>query len=219
MPEITDAEYRQFLRYQDLGTPEDVAKKIRALEEDNHKQREEIRDLKTKVVGDGMVAVPKDKADALERYEALGKPEDLEAAVKERETLRADLATRDRRDAIRTAVKAMGWPEDVVATLEDLRSLDGATFEVKTETVDGKEVQVPYVALAGQEPQKLADFASATPALRGLRTDVPAQVEAPRYPMQPKEGGAPKASDKVEAYIERMQKAAAARPNPLLPQK
>lgn len=225
MPEITDAEYRQFVRYQSLGTPEELekqAKKIAELEADNKAQRDEIRALKEQVPKEGMVAVPKEKADALARYEALGKPEELEAAVKERETLRAELAQRNRRDAIRQAVQAMGWPEDVVATLEDLRSLDGATFEVRTETVDGKQVQVPYVTLAGdgQKPQKLADFASSTPALRGLKTEAQqssGKTESPRFPVQPKDGGSPTPADRVEEFIKKRNEAAAARPNPLLP--
>lgn len=218
MPEITDAEYRQFVRYQSLGTPEDLekqAKKIAELEADNKAQRDEIRTLKDQVPKEGMVALPKEKADTLARYEQLGKPEELEAAVKERETLKADLAQRDRRDAIRAAVKAMGWPDDVVATLEDLRSLDGATFEVRTEKEGDKEIRVPYVTLAGegQQPQKLADFAAQTPALRGLKTEGAAQHQgqttapgdSPRYPEQPRDGGNPKTAPTPEDYRKAVQ--------------
>lgn len=225
MPEITDAEFRQFVRYQSLGTPEELEKlpkKVSDLEADNKGYRDTIRDLKEKLPAEGMVAVPKEQAEALAKYEALGKPDEIEAAVKERETLKADLAMRERRDAIGAAVKALGWPEDVIATIEDMKSLDGAKFEVRTETVDGEEVQVPYVTLPGEDasPQKLVEFAASAPQLKGLKTEAPkAEQSTPSFPPQPKSGDKPKPSDPVAAHIQRMEEAAKARTNPLLPQK
>src|SRR5690606_28322167 len=91
-----------------------------------------------------------------------------------RDTLRQKDAARTRQDQVRAAVEAAGWPAETVATLEDMKSLDGAAFEVRTETNDrGEEVRVPYLTLPGegQQPQRLADFAKDAPQLRGLRTD------------------------------------------------
>src|SRR5690349_9679447 len=106
MPEITDAELRTFVAYQNLGTPAEIAKKVGDLESDNHKQRDEIRDLKAKLPKEGEAVLPKEKADALSAYEALGKPEDLKTVVTERDELRTKDAARSREDAFRSAVKA-----------------------------------------------------------------------------------------------------------------
>lgn len=175
MPEINDSEYRSFVAYQNLGTPQEVSKKITDLENDNRKYRQEEKPaLEAKLPKEGEVIVPKEKVEVLEKYEALGKPEELKTVVSERDELREKDAARTRQDAFRAATKALGWPEETVATLLDMRSLDGAAVEVKTEK-DGKgeDVQVPYVTLAGddQKPQKFADFASSTPQLKGLRVE------------------------------------------------
>lgn len=181
MPEITDAELRTFAAYQNLGTPQEIAKKIGDLEGDNHKQRDEIRDLKEKQLKDGEVALPKEKAEVLTSYEALGKPEDLQKVVTERDELQQKDQQRTREDAFRAAVKAAGWPEDTVATLLDMRSLDGAAVEVKREKNEkGEDAEVPYVKLAGegQQPQKLTEFAANTPQLKGLKTEAAKNEES-----------------------------------------
>lgn len=226
MPEITDAEYRQFVRYQGLGTPEELerlSKKVSELETDNKKQRDTIRELRDQVPEDGTVAVAKDDAEALERYKALGELDALEEAVKERDSLRADVATRDRRDAMREAVEAAGWPVEVVATLEDMSSLQGAAFEVEVSKNDeGEEVRTPYITLEGDDAEKqdLTAFAAKHPALQGLRTEAgaPEEEEAPRYPTQPKDGGDPKpdTAGGVDDMIQQMQERARA-PNALRP--
>jgi hypothetical protein len=186
VPEITDAEFRQFVRYQSLGTPDELEKlpkKIGDLEADNKQQRDTIRDLKAAAPADGHVVLPKERAEALARYEALGTPDELANVAGERDELRQKDAARARQDAIRAAVEAAGWPAETVATLEDMRSLDGATFEVEAATNEkGEEVRVPYLTLAGEgtERQKLADFAAAAPQLKGLRTAAaPPQQPAP----------------------------------------
>lgn len=174
MPEITDAELRTFVAYQNLGTPQEVAKKIEDLVSDNGKQRDEIRTLKESQPREGTVVLPKERADALEAYEKLGKPEDLTKALLEREDLQQKDTARTREDAFRAAVKAAGWPEDTVATLLDMRSLDGAVVEVKAEkNAKGEDASVPYLTLAGegQKEQKLVDFAANTPQLKGLRME------------------------------------------------
>lgn len=223
MPEITDAEFRQFVRYQSLGTVEEIEdqrKKIRKLEDDNKGYRDKIRELEAGQLPENTVAIPKERADLLEAYEKLGKPDELATVVSERDELRQREAARAREDAFRAAVKANGWPEDTVATLLDMKTLDGATVELRTEMVDGKEVEVPYITLAGDDakPQKLAEFAASAPQLKGLRTEAPKQEHGTPYPKQPASGSAPKPPDAVQAYIQRMQEQAAARTNPLLPQ-
>lgn len=201
MPEISDADFRLFVRYQDLGTPDEIRKKADKLVEDNHGYREKIRELEGAKLPEGTVAIPKEKAEALEAYEKLGKPEELATVASERDELRQKDAARAREDAFRAAVKANGWPEDTVATLLDMKTLDGATVEVKAETVEGKEVQVPYITLAGEDakPQKLADFAASAPQLKGLRTEAP--KEEPKgtpFPRQEATGSEPKGNPTAE---------------------
>lgn len=205
MPEITDAEHRQFVRYSILGTPEEVEKKIRDLEGDNKTQRDEIRDLKAAQPADGSVVVPKEKAQALEAYEKLGKPEELAAGIGERDTLRQKDAQRTRQDAIKAAVEAMGWPVETVATIEDMASLAGAKFEVESAKNDkGEDVRTAHITLAGegQQRQKLADFAASHPALKGLRTEAGQQQPqgGPQYPKQPAEGSPPKGAPTAEDH-------------------
>lgn len=179
MPEITDAELRTFVAYQQLGSPQEITKKIGDLEKDNHRYRQEEKPaLEARLPKEGEVVVPKEKAAALESYEKLGKPEDLQKTVTEVEELRTKDAARTREDAFRGAAKAMGWPEETVATLLDMRSLDGAKIELKKEKgkdAKGAEVEmdVPYVTLAGDgaQPQKFSEFAANTPQLKGLKVE------------------------------------------------
>lgn len=224
MPEITDAELRTFARYQNLGTPEDLQKKITDLERDNHKYRQEEKPaLEAKLPKEGEVVIPKEKADALASYEALGKPEELKTVAQEVEELRTKDQQRTREDAFRAAARAVGWPEDTVLTLLDMRSLDGAAVELKPEKNDrGEDVQVPYVTLAGegQKAQKLSDFAANSPQLKGLRTEPVKGEERPAtrtFARQASDGASAEAGGPVEARIQRNQQKAAARPNPLLP--
>lgn len=200
MPEISEAEYRQFVRYQSLGTPEDLErlpKKISDLEADNKQQRDEIRALKETQPAEGHVVIPKEKADALEKYEAIGTPDELANVASERDELRQKDAARTRQDQIRAAVEAAGWPAETVATLEDMRSLDGASFEVRTETVDGEQVRTPYVKLAddGAEPQKLTEFAANAPQLRGLKIEKPEEQDGGGTPWIEQQGRRPPPKD------------------------
>lgn len=196
MPEISDSDFRTLIAYQQLGTPQEISKKITDLEKDNHKYRQEEKPaLEAKLPKAGEVVVPKETAEALAKYEALGKPEDLTTVVAERDQLRDKDAQRTREDAWRGAVRAMGWPEETVSTLLDMRSLDGAAVEVKREKNDkGQDVEVPYVTLAGegQKAQTLVAFASSAPQLRGLKTEgttPPAGTGG--FPRQPRDGSPP----------------------------
>jgi hypothetical protein len=200
MPEITEAQLREYQRYQQFGTPDEVdgrLKKHDKLVTENGGYRDEIRDLKAKVPAEGAVILTGDDAVAWPKYQALGKVEELEALPGKVKELEQTVAERTRRDAITAAVRAAGWPDETVATLLDLRSLDGAAFELKKEKVKGKdnketEVDVPYVTLTGegQKAQKLADFAASTPTLKGLKTETAAEG-APGKQWRPQPVGDP----------------------------
>lgn len=212
--------------YDALGydSPTAITKKLGEMERDNQTQREEIRDLKGKVPKDGSTVLTGEDAkrwdafqklgrtaeeiaaDAkkLERWEALNlKPEEVATVQRERDELKTKDAARTRRDAIAAAVEAMGWPKDTAATLGDLKSLDGATFEVKTEkgkNAKGEDADLPvaYVTIAGQQPVKLSEFATKTESLKGLRTSAGTEHQEDRsYPEQNTGGGSGGAYDPV----------------------
>lgn len=220
MPEITDAELRQFTRYQILGTPEEVEKKVRELETDNKTQRDTIRDLKAAQPPEGSVIVPKEKADALAAYEKLGKPDELATVASERDDLRQKDAARTRRDDITAAVGAMGLATDAVAIIEDMASLQGAKFEVEvTKDEKGAETRTAYYTLPGegQQKQKMADL----PALKGLKTEAPKdEPKGTPFPRQEATGSEPK--QKVEGGVDdaiKKNHERARAPNPLRPAK
>lgn len=204
--EITEAEDREYRRYKELGTPSDLAEKVKKvgdLENDNKTLRDERRDLRGKVPKDGAVVLEGDDVKRWEAFQALQKtPEELAAGavltpderkeweafkalelkaadvpniVKERDELKSKDAQRTRQDTITAVVRAMKWPDETAATIADMRSLDGAKFEVKKEKVkDGTgaevETDVPYVTVKDGQPAKFSDFAAQTEALKGIRT-------------------------------------------------
>lgn len=196
MPEISDAELRTFARYQNLGTPEEVTKKIGDLETDNKSQRDQIRELKKNQPGAEQVIVPKQDADLLEKYRGLGEPKDLTAKLEAGETAAQQLAVRNRRDAAMDFIRAAGLAEETVDTLISLPALSSATFEVKKEKVTddrGRETEttLPFIVLTdddGKEQRFAYDKAQETfPALRGLKSaapEKPGQQTTPRFVQQ-----------------------------------
>jgi hypothetical protein len=185
------------------GGPEGLQNKISKLEEDAATFRTKAKDLEGKVAPEGATVLTGDDAKRWDAFQALGKtPEelaqgivltpddkkeyeafkalelkaaDIPAIVKKANDLEAKDAQRTRTDTIAAVVEAMGWPKETAATIADMKSLDEAAFEVKTEKtkdaagadVDGK---VAYVTLKGGQPTKFAEFASQTDSLKGIRT-------------------------------------------------
>lgn len=177
MPEITDAEFRNFMRYQALGTPQDVEKKIADLESDNRDQREEIRTMKDTLPKEGEVVVKKTTADRLGKYEELGKPDEIEGKLKEGDEAKVKLAGRLQREAATSFADAVGLAEETVDTLVALPELQGATFTVvdgkvkndKGEEVDGK---IGKITVTVDDAETTLDFDAARerfPALKGLK--------------------------------------------------
>lgn len=179
MPEITDSEMRQFLTYQNLGTPNEIQKKISDLETDNHAQREELRETRTKLPADGEVVVPKEDADLLPKFKELGDPDTVKSRLDEGETAKTRLVEVETKTAAAQFAKAAGLAEEAVDTLVELPALKGAKFEVRKskQQENGKEVEaeVGYLTLPGDD-QKAMSFTDAQgkiPALKGLRTATP----------------------------------------------
>lgn len=177
MPEISDAELRQYVHYQNLGTPAEVQKKIDSLETDNKSQRDEIRRLKEAQVQDGHIVVPEDDAKLLAEYKELGKPKEIKDKIAAGEEAQGKLTLLSRKDAARNFVKVAGLAEDAIETLVAIPALAGAELEVrevKAKDSDEKEL-VPYIKLPNED--KAMTFAEAqekVPALKGLRPAEPA---------------------------------------------
>lgn len=185
------------------GGAEGLQNKINKLEEDAATFRTKSKDLEKLVPPEGSKVLTAEEVKRWDAFQALGKtPEelvagkvltadeakeqeafaalnvkaaDVTAIVTERDELKAKDAKRARTDSISAAVDAMGWPKEVSATIGDMKSLEEAAFEVKTEKVKDesgaeKEAKVAYVTLKGGQAEKLSDFAAKTDALKGIRT-------------------------------------------------
>lgn len=195
MPEITDAELRQFTRYQSFGTPDEIQKKINDLEKDNHSQRDKLRAHEEKLPKDGQIVVAQSDADELAKFRELGKPEELKTVIETGGKAVKELADLKQHGAAADFVKAAGLADETVATLVAIPDLKDATFEVRKVKVKddkGQEVEkdVAYVKLAG-ENQKAMTFEDAqkqVPALKGLRLATPTE-EKPGQNFVPQGGG------------------------------
>lgn len=177
MPEITDAQFRDFTLYQDIGTPSEVRKKIRDLESDNQKQRDEIRETKTKLPQEGQVLLSKEDAVKYAAYKALGEPEVVKTRIQEGEDAKSRVKAGEIRTQAAAFAKAAGFADEAVDALIDIPALKDAKFEIRTKKDDktGKDVQVPYITLAGegQKAMALDDAREKVPALKGLKTAEP----------------------------------------------
>lgn len=144
MPEITDAEYRQFMRYQTLGTVEELErlpKKVSELEADNKGQRDEIRDLKEKVPGDGALVLTGEDAKRYPTLAELGDPKEVAEKLQAGEAARAALADVQWRENARAAATAAGLNPDAFLALPGVKGLD---FEIRTEKDGDEEVRRAY---------------------------------------------------------------------------
>lgn len=185
MPEISDSELRMFVRYQNLGTPEEILKRQEDLVKDNGGYRDKIRDLEAKVPSADQVVLPRTEAEYISVLKPLGSPTEIKAKVEKGETAAQELAsTKLRLDAVKFA-KAAGLADEAVDTLVALPGLQGASFEVrkgKVKDAKGNEVDgdVAYLKLTGEEKfMSFADAKEKLPALKGLQMATPTSTKAP----------------------------------------
>jgi len=104
---------------------------------DNYKFREQAREAKAKLEetekklpAEGAVVLTKADAERWKAYQELGKPEEIKAAVAERDTLKTENATVKREQTLRDVADVQGWNYSVIKRLAD-----GLEFEI----VDGKD--------------------------------------------------------------------------------
>lgn len=210
MPEISDAELRQFVRYQNLGTPEEVERKIADLVKDNGKQRDELRESADKLKAlppEGAVVLTGAEAKLWPTLKELGKPEEIQAKLAAGQEAQSKLAEREKRDRLAEAASALGWQGSLTARI---RGIEAGTIEIREESVtaaDGttSKVKVPYITPAGEGAQavKLTDYAAQhdpelVPLLPAKQEEPAPTRGAPFVPQSP--GGKPAgAYDPVQA--------------------
>lgn len=161
MPEITDTQHREYLSFLALNqSPADITAKFGKLEKDNQKQRDEIRERDEKLKAlpaEGAKVLTKEEAEEWEAFQALKlKPKQVEETVAERDTLKAKVEEREKRDALSKAVATEGWADESIPVLHKL--LGSVPLELKTEDVevtkDGKKTKeskpVGYVTVEGK---------------------------------------------------------------------
>lgn len=231
MPEITDAEYRQFIRFQELGTADEVVKKIDKFERENATYRQTItnqdtryKELEKQVPAEGAVVLTGAEAKVIEEVRGIAPLAEVQKRLADGQEAAAKLKQRERHDAHRDAVKVLGLKEGAAKLLDKIAP-EGAKVEQRSEKQGDADVKVAYITLPGADKATpLADYMKqeiGEDVIEGLRAQAATGTGnggAKRWPEQGHEGkGAGKDADPVEARIQRMHERAAARPNPLLP--
>lgn len=103
---------------------QDAMTVMRSLQDENYKLREKNRTLKTDLDGanakapaEGSVVLSKADAERWKAYQELGKHEELKAALSERDTLKAEVATVKRDELLRSVAETEGWNPAVLKRL------------------------------------------------------------------------------------------------------
>lgn len=197
-----------------------VAEKLADALGDNYGYREQLRTLKSevetlkaKVVPDDAVVLTGDDKAHWQVYRELGKPDEVQARLGERDKLNDELTTLKRDELLRDAAQVAGYKFSV---LKDRAS--GLNVELRDVTEDGKTVKRAVVKTESGE-QPLSEYAERhwgdyLPALRA-NAATPAATGTP-YPSQASSTAATGAPDLVSQFIERRQKTIEQAPNPLL---
>lgn len=180
-----------------LGSERATAEK---LYQENHREREEARalkaerdDLRKRLPPDGAVVVSADDGAALSAYAALGKPDEIKAAIDELTTMR--------RDRVLGAVAEVSGYEPAV--LRDLDRLAGhLTYEVREVADKGLKVRRAFVCVKGADDAEtwtpLSEYAEATwtahmPALKkGAQRPGIGNAQLRERPAAPAETATPK---------------------------
>ena len=180
----------------------------------NAKLKAALDEAKGKAAPDGAAVLTPDESKAWAAYQALGPAADIATALEAAKGLTAKLAASERRDLLAKAAEAHGFKPSV---LTRLMSAD-ATVEIKESEKDGKPVKVAWVR-EGDEVRDLDAYAAANwpEFMPALRAEAQAGTQAGTQFVKQSSGGKAPKPDMVEAFIERQQKAAAARANPLIP--
>ncbi len=164
---------------------------IATLLSENHSLRDERRQLRNQLPGEGNLVLSGEQAQQWHAYGQLGALADVQAALKERETAQSELKTLKRDLELRDVAAAAGYNLDV------LRTLAGeAAFAIKDEQKDGKAVKVVTVKDGDKEipieEYAKTNWAAFLPALKPAVEQPQRAIGTPRTPQrQATQPGAP----------------------------
>jgi hypothetical protein len=125
-----------------------MADRVAELERDNYQLREQRRTLREEVTGlkgrqtpEGAVVLTGDDAKAWQAFSSLGKPDEVQAKLTERDTLAAEVAAAKKAETLRQVAEASGLN---FAPLKRVGA--DHEYELRDATdADGKAVKVAYI--------------------------------------------------------------------------
>ncbi|WP_407543787.1 hypothetical protein Q0M94_28305 (plasmid) [Deinococcus radiomollis] len=176
-PQMTRSEWeRERATELNSKTVADLAGKVAALEFDLKAKRTELDTVKAQLPAEGSQVLSKADAERWAKYNALGKPEELETARQAGTEAAQKLSQYERRDSIRTAAEVAGFKPSVLERLAP----DGGTFEVREAQVDGKPVRTAFLKLPDGNEKPLREWAASEHA--DFMPSLQAQAQAPVPP-------------------------------------
>lgn len=199
-----------------------MADRVAALEGENYRYREQRRELQEQVKAltanqrpDGATILTGDEATAYAAYVALGKPDELQAALTERDTLAGEVKTAKRDSLIREVAQVAAYNPAVLTKLGG--DLD---FQIKTVTEGDTTTKAAYVTTA-QGEQPLAAYAAAQwgdflPALAATQQGGTQGQRAQGVPYPAQQGSqGQRPVNPLHDFIQQRNERAANAPNPL----
>jgi len=141
---------------------------VRVLLNENHSYRDQLRDLKAKIPGEGTVVLSGDDAAHWSAYRDLGKPEDLKKQIKDGLAEREELGVFRREKSLAVIAKAAGV-ENVSAFLKVAATPE--QHVVKEEKKDGKDIASVFVKDGDNEVAFETFYADFLPSLRPAKPD------------------------------------------------
>jgi hypothetical protein len=180
---------------------------------ENHELREKNRTLAAQAPAQGAVVLQGEQAAQWTAYTALGKAEELKAAIEARSAAEGRLTALEREATLRTVAEASGYKASVLGQLPGASDL---TFAVREVEADGKKTPTAFVTdTAGQEhaltayaQQHWADFLPALAASQGGTAG-----QGASFVRQATGGSAP--SSPVDAFIQQSNERRDKAPSPL----
>jgi hypothetical protein len=155
---------------------------------DNYDLRQKNAELRGKVPAEGAVILTGDDATRWQAYTALGAPDEVQAALSEGSTAKAEAARLQRAQTVQQAAQAAGFKPAVLERL---------IGDLPLALADGKatvQTEAGAVDLAAHAEAAWPEF---LPALRTSADPLP-----PRVPSQPAGGGSPRTKSAAQRQIE-----------------
>lgn len=206
-----NAKYRAILRKMRAGQKADED-----LTQMNEQLSEEVQRLRPRQIPEGHVTLPKADVDLLESYRKSGKPEEIEAGLKKKGELEAEVTETKRVIRFDKAAKSAGFKPSLLTKLAKSENFDVEEREVTEENDAGEEVvkKLPYARFNGDDKAEwipLSKFAEKHLGdfLPSLRDDVDdsnngmSRQKGREFPRQTssERSKAPSGKDAVAGYV------------------